>query len=181
MRYTTHISVTEIPEIWRNHNATRLYFWMTDICGYHDDDRDMLTASLRRMALACGLTLDAVRHAVGLLQRHGLISRDGKGWRVTKYVIDQKPTARTQAKAKGKTDTASITRLLDDRERRQRAIEDGCRAATLQQAREWLEVMEQGRTVTIGGERVRPTAEWLAWLRRGIDACEARKKAGATA
>lgn len=96
MRYTTVIDVTEIADIWRNPNISRLYFFMAMKCGFHDNDRDLIKISLRVLAGQTGLTLSACRHAVKVLQAHGLLTIENDKMRVTKFILDKKPTSRTQ-------------------------------------------------------------------------------------
>ena len=96
MRYTTVIDVTEIADVWQNPNITRLYFFMALKCGYHDDDRDILRISLRNLAAQASLTLSATRHALKVLETANLVTHDKEAWRVTKFVLEKKPTSRTQ-------------------------------------------------------------------------------------
>lgn len=106
MRYTTIIDVTEIPDIWRNPNAVRLYYFMAMKCGYHDNDRDILKISIRNLAFMAGLTLSACRHALKVLNGHGLIAQSNDAWVVKKFLLDQTITPR----ASNKNRQAEITR-----------------------------------------------------------------------
>ena len=118
MRYTTIIDITENQELWRNANASRIYVYMTLRSGYHDDDRDQLRLSLRRLAMETGCSVSATRHALRILEKYKLLQKDGEKWRVTKFVLEQKPSPRTQkntAAADGKT-----ARMMDE----QRAAEE---------------------------------------------------------
>lgn len=96
MRYTTVIDVTEIDDVWQNPNITRLYFFMALKCGYHDDDRDILRISLRNLAAQASLTLSATRHALKVLENAKLVAHEKEAWKITKFVLDKKPTSRTQ-------------------------------------------------------------------------------------
>lgn len=96
MRYTTVIDVTEIADVWQNPNISRLYFYMALKCGYHDDDRDILRISLRNLAAQSSLTLSATRHALKVLENAKIVSKEKEAFRVTKFVLDKKPTSRTQ-------------------------------------------------------------------------------------
>lgn len=96
MRYTTVIDVTEIADVWKNPNICRLYFYMALKCGYHDDDRDILKISLRTLAAQASLTLSATRHALKVLESQQLVTQEKDAFRVTKFVLDKKPTSRTQ-------------------------------------------------------------------------------------
>lgn len=124
MRYTTIIDVTEVPDIWRNPNAVRLYFFMAMKCGYHDNDRDVLKISIRNLAFMAGLTLSACRHALKVLQGHGLISQSNDAWVVKKFLLDQTITPRSSNKKRqAEINREQEQQLLDkklDEERRAR-------------------------------------------------------------
>lgn len=96
MRYTTVIDVTEIADVWKNPNICRLYFYMALKCGYHDDDRDILRISLRNLAMQSSLTLSSTRHALSVLKNVKLVAKEKDAWRITKFVLEKKPTNRTQ-------------------------------------------------------------------------------------
>lgn len=118
MRYTTIIDITENPELWRNANASRVYLYMALRSGYHDDDRDLMRVSVRRLALETGCSVAATRYALRILEKYKLLQKEGEKWRVTKFVLEQKPSPRTQkntAAADGKT-----ARMMDE----QRAAEE---------------------------------------------------------
>lgn len=97
MRYTTIIDISEIPVIYRNQNACRVYIHMALKSGYHDADRDVIRVSVRRLAADCGISVAAARHALGVLQRAGLVASEAGSWRVRKWVLDVKPTPRRQS------------------------------------------------------------------------------------
>lgn len=127
MRYTTIIDVTEIPDIWRNPNAVRLYFFMAMKCGYHDNDRDVLKISIRNLAFMAGLTLSACRHALKVLHGHGLIAQNNDAWVVKKFLLDQTITPRSsnkkrQADITREQEQLALDRKLDE-ERRSRSGE----------------------------------------------------------
>lgn len=147
MRYTTIIDITELPELWRNANASRVYMYMTLRSGYHDDDRDMLRMSLRRLAMETGCSVAATRHALRILEKYQLLQKDGEKWRVRKFVLEQKPTPRTQKNTAPADSSAS--RLIDE----QRANEESIlkkkyylQNASVEELRElhtWLETHAQ--------------------------------------
>lgn len=118
MRYTTIIDITEFPDLWRNANASRIYVYMTLRSGYHDDDRDMLRLSLRRLAMETGCSLAATRHALRILEQHKLLQKVGDKWRVTKFVLEKKPSPRTQKNTASADDKTA--RMMDE----QRAAEE---------------------------------------------------------
>lgn len=120
MRYTTIIDITELPNLWRNANASRIYTYMTLRSGYHDDDRDTLRVSVRRLAMETGCSVAATRHALQMLVKYQLLQKDGEKWRVRKFVLEQKPTSRTQ-KNTAPADS-SISLLIDDQRAKEERI-----------------------------------------------------------
>lgn len=98
MRYTTIIDVTEISAVWRSHNVTLVYLYLTLKCGYHDDDRDKICVSTRGLAMYLGMTHAAVRHALSVLESAGLIKRQASEIIVMKFV-QEKPISARQKKA----------------------------------------------------------------------------------
>lgn len=98
MRYTTVIDISEMPEIYRNMTARLIYMHMSLRAGYHDSDRDLVTLSIRRVAAEVGVTVSATRHALHLLEKSGLISREGQLWRIKKWVEEQTITTRAKTK-----------------------------------------------------------------------------------
>lgn len=121
MRYTTAIDITEVPAVWRSQSACRLYLWACMKCGYHDQDRDYLDMSFRQMAIGTGLTLSAVRCALQTLQKAKLITRQGEGWMVTKWIPESKPGKRPAAAQSVKHQALEEERLQQER---RRAIQD---------------------------------------------------------
>lgn len=122
MRYTTIIDITEFPAVYNNPAARLLYLHLCLRSGYHDYDRDISTLSLRQMAKQTGLTLAAVRHAVGVLEKWQLIKRQGQLTRVRKFIVEQpiSPRAKTQRQAKA----AAAAELRKQEERKQAAERD---------------------------------------------------------
>lgn len=98
MRYTTVIDISELPEVYKNSTARLIYMHMSLKAGYHDSDRDLVTLSIRRVAAEVGVTVSATRHALHLLERSGLISREGQLWRIKKWVEEQTITTRAKTK-----------------------------------------------------------------------------------
>lgn len=131
MRYTTIIDLTEIPDVWHNPNVCRVYFYLAMKCGYHDDDRDTIRVSIRNLAFASGVTVSAARHALSALLKNDLLTKEKDAWRVTKFVLEKKPTSRTQ-----KNTTTTISR---DEEARQKELK---REAEERQRRENLKKKE---------------------------------------
>lgn len=118
MRYTTVIDVTEIPDVWRNPNVSRLYFYMAMRCGYHDDDRDQLRISIRNLAFAAGLSLSACRHALKVLQKFNLISPMGDYYLVKKFLLEQRISPRAKTIKQQQDDI-----IAADREQQQQALD----------------------------------------------------------
>lgn len=98
MRYTTIIDISEISEVYRNTTARLIYMHMCLKAGYHDADRDLVRLSIRRVSADVGVTVSATRHALRLLERVGLLTREGELWRVKKWVEEQKITTRAKTK-----------------------------------------------------------------------------------
>lgn len=98
MRYTTVIDISELPEVYRNMTARLIYMHMCLKAGYHDSDRDLVTLSIRRVSAEVGVTVSATRHALHLLEKSGLISREGQLWRIKKWVEEQTITTRAKTK-----------------------------------------------------------------------------------
>lgn len=97
MRYTTVIDITENPTVYRNHNARLVYLHMVLKSGYHDNDRDLIQISIRRLAQDVGLTVSATRHALAQLERAHLVARQGPVWYVKKWLLE--PTVSQRARS----------------------------------------------------------------------------------
>lgn len=132
MRYTTCIDITEYSLLYRNLNARLLYFHLCLKSGYHDDDRDILDISLRRLADDVGITFSALRHALKILQQHGLIRVDGSTIIVTKWVQERSITKRERKQKETRQAAA-------DEQRRQRDAERERQDAERKRERERLE------------------------------------------
>lgn len=98
MRYTTVIDISEISDIYKNSTARLIYIHMCLKAGYHDADRDLVRLSIRRLSADVGVTVSATRHALRLLERVGLLTREGELWRVKKWVEEQQITTRAKTK-----------------------------------------------------------------------------------
>lgn len=166
MRYTTVIDISDMPEVYRNQAARLLYIHMALCAGYHDDDRDQLRQSLRAMASRTGLTLSAVRHALGLLQRAGLVSREDTAWRVKKWFVDSPPTPRRQPKDRRAAHEASS--IADDYERRisewRASVERAVREMTRDELEVWLAELREGRSLRHHGAQLNANAKHIEWL-----------------
>lgn len=166
MRYTTVIDVTEIPDIWRNPNCTRLYFYMAMRCGYHDNDRDRLCISIRNLAYAAGLSLSACRHALKVLQKFGLVSPMGEYYLVKKFLLETKPTSRTQRT----TGAGGIITEFEksEHELRLKAIKKAVKSCSRQEAEAWLNELQKGQSNVHYGAQIPATESWIKWLQKLI-------------
>lgn len=98
MRYTTIIDIRDFPELYRNQNLRLLYLHLVLKSGYHDDDRDQVHTSIRRLGYETGLTVSAVRHGLAMLKKFGLMSTNGTTILVKKFVMTEEPTKRARTK-----------------------------------------------------------------------------------
>lgn len=170
MRYTTVIDISDMPEVYRNQAARLLYIHMALCAGYHDDDRDLVRQSLRVMAARAGLTLSAVRHALGLLQRAGLVSREGEAWKVKKWFVDTPPTPRRQPKDRRAAHEASS--IADDYERQlsewRAKVVRAVREMTRDELETWLAELREGRSLRHHGAQLNANARSIEWLEQVI-------------
>lgn len=178
MRYTTVIDISELPAIYNNQNARILYFHMALKCGYHDEDRDILDCSVRRLAAAAGLTVSATRHALHLLQGAELIAKDGNKWRVKKWILDKKPTARRQMNTAAAGPSTSTSYEAQAAETERKALErELMRQERVRLADEWfskaarpelseaLRTLEAGKTFRAGAVIIVPTPRAMEAIR----------------
>lgn len=98
MRYTTVIDISEMPEVYRNATARLVYLHLALKAGYHDNDRDRASVSIRRLAMDVDVTVSAARHAIRQLERAGLLKREGAAFVVKKWVEEQTITTRARTK-----------------------------------------------------------------------------------
>lgn len=102
MRYTTIIDITDIPQVYHNINATRVYLHLCLTCGFTADDMDTLRISYRQLAAQLNITLSAVRHSLNLLIRYHLITIENNIISVRKYLLkaEYKDRPKTQQEFK---------------------------------------------------------------------------------
>lgn len=166
MRYTTVIDITDHPEVYGNQNARLVYFHMALKSGYHDDDRDQLKTSYRRLAADVGLTVSATRHAIAQLERASLISREGDVWRVKKWIIDNPPTPRPRkqqaaaATAAGKVSAEMDRQMLEY----QQALANAVRQMSRDELEQWLEELREGRSIRHYGAQLNANQRNIEWL-----------------
>lgn len=84
-RYTTIIDISGAP-CYRSVSVRLLYLHLCLKAGYHKENLDIVHSSLHQLASGAGLTVSAVRHALGQLEAAGLVSREGSALRVVKFV-----------------------------------------------------------------------------------------------
>lgn len=120
MRYTTIIDITEYPGIWSSSSCRELYLYLVLKSGWHDEDRDMLRASIRHLSAATGLTKSAVEHAIRQLTKAGLLTKKDDAWLVTKWVLQGPVTARAKTRQQqADRDAASLLQQERDRQSKQ--------------------------------------------------------------
>lgn len=170
MRYTTIIDISEFPQVYRNHNARLVYLHMALKSGYHAEDKDKLKSSVRRIALAVGLTVSATRHALAQLEREKLITKTDSGWMVKKWVVESFPE-KNQVKKKT---AAQEERDRQEENSRQEWV-DGLKKALMYSTREdlqkWLEALikaPKGQNVYYKGAKLWNCAEHIEWLTKII-------------
>lgn len=170
MRYTTIIDITELSRIYRNTNARLVYLHMCLRSGYHAEDKDHIKISIRRLAMAIGLTVSATRHALAQLERDRLISRTEDGWNVKKWVVESFPSKEAVRK---KTE-AQLEREHHAEEARKKWHQDLHQAvvtSTREELEEWLRKLQEaphGRNVYHKGARLWNCEEHVEWLRNII-------------
>lgn len=124
MRYTTVIDITELEAVWRNPNASRIYIYMALKAGYHDTDRDLLQISTRVLGYRLNMTHSTVRHALHVLEKSGLITRQGEMFLIKKWVLQDTITERPKTKRLQKLADEAAERQRQDQQRElERAIE----------------------------------------------------------
>lgn len=126
MRYTTLIDITQMADVYRNHNARLLYLHLVCIAGYHDDDRDKTRVSIRTLAAQTGLTISAVRHALKVLTAAKLVTQKDGVITVTKWVLTQEITARAK--------TVKQQQAADERKREEKRVEQQYRRMSTDEA-----------------------------------------------
>lgn len=133
MRYTTIIDITEDRNLYRNLNVRLVYLHLVLIAGYHDDDRDLVDISIRRLALDVGITVSAVRHALKVLERSSLITMEDSQIIVKKW-LPEKNISRRPRNARERSEQAIIEERQRQAERDQREREEKQRQAEIDKA-----------------------------------------------
>lgn len=98
MRYTTIIDISEAKDLYKSVSARLLYLHLVLKCGYHDDDRDRITYSVRNLAADLSMSVSAVRCAIKTLEKYQLLKHQGSVWYVRKFVLERAITPRAKTK-----------------------------------------------------------------------------------
>ena len=145
MRYTTIIDLSEYPQLYRSTNARLLYLHLVLKSGYHDDDRDLIDCSLRRLAMETGLTFSAVRCALDLLLKYNLVSRQGPLLQVRKFVLERSITPRAKSRKQEQLDAAEAQIQMERQARAaQQKKEEEIRAARAAQGKNGYIIYVEG-------------------------------------
>lgn len=181
MRYTTVIDISEYPAIYRSTSARMIYLHLALKSGYHDNDRDLIDISIRRLAYDVGLTVGATRHALELLQREKIITREDTKWHILKWTVIAPPTPRTQKTATKSINLHDITQDQKEQDARreqekQQAAEayrqrvlNAVRQCSKVELQQWLQDLEEGRQISHHNVYIKPNKDNIAWLQKVID------------
>lgn len=165
MRYTTVIDISEFRATYKNLNARLLYLHLALKSGYHDDDRDLIATSIRRMASDAGLTVSAVRHALATLERDGLVTKSEDGrLKILKWIVAEVPTPRRQPK----TANADVNALGDKLDKQlkeyQQKVLNAVRQSSKDELQTWLKELQDGRRINHHGVYLAPNQDNINWL-----------------
>lgn len=168
MRYTTIIDITE-TDIYRNVNCRLVYLHLVCKSGYHDDDRDTLQLSIRRIAADVGITLSAARHAIAQLMAAQLLKRldDGR-WHVLKWIVAAPPTPRRQQKQASDNNNLASQQDKQVEEYRQK-VYAAVRQSSKDELQQWLAELAAGQKTKHHGVMIAPNLNNIAWLQQVVD------------
>lgn len=165
MRYTTVIDISEFRSTYRNLNARLLYLHLALKSGYHDDDRDLIATSIRRMASDAGLTVSAARHALTTLEKDGLVKKTDDGrYRILKWVVAEVPTPRRQPKAAKAEENAIGDKLDRQVEEYRQKVLNAVRQSSKDELQAWLQELKERRRINHHGVYLVPNQETINWL-----------------
>lgn len=172
MRYTTLIDITELRQVYRNIHARLIYMHMVLKAGYHDDDRDVCSISIRSLAADTGLTVSATRHALKTLEANGLLTRTNGTWVVKKFVVSAAPSPRRQDTAtRASKDVTDLMRRTElEAEDYRRRLDQAIDSLTKEQLETWIHELEEGSTRKHCGIRVNPTQGNIEWMKSKLKA-----------
>ena len=123
MRYTTIVDIRDLP-LYRNPSVRQLYLHLVLVSGYHDSDLDRVAVSVRGLASQTGLTISAVRHALDVMTKAGLVRREGGALMVTKYVLKDGIPKRARTKKEQQEQQQSREREQQEVESKRREIQE---------------------------------------------------------
>lgn len=171
MRYTTIVDISQIQDIYRNPNLRLVYLHLCLRSGYHDDDRDKIRISIRKLADEVGLTVSATRHALARLQAEHFLARVGETWMVRKYVIDNPPTPRQKTK---NTVESKKTNELGNRwnaeiEKWRATVTAAVREMTVDELVQWRDELDGGISRKHHGATLNANQNNIAWLTKIIE------------
>lgn len=171
MRYTTVVDISQMQDIYRNHNLRLVYLHLVLKSGYHDDDRDRIRISIRNLAAEVGLTVSATRHALAKLQGEHLLSRDGDIWIVRKYVIENPPTPRSKLKKTVENKQANdLANRWDAQLEKWRAtVTAAVREMNVDELKQWRDELEEGTSRKHHGAYLNANQNNIAWLTKIIE------------
>lgn len=171
MRYTTIVDISQIQDIYRNRNLRLVYLHLVLKSGYHDDDRDKIRISIRKLADEVGLTVSATRHALGRLQAEHFLARDGETWMVKKFILDNPPTPRQKtAKTVAQKQTNALGARYEKEIQEWRAkVMSAVREMTVDELKQWRDELVEGTSRNHRGVRMNANQNNIEWLTKIID------------
>lgn len=171
MRYTTIIDIRELDAIYRNKNVRLVYLHMVLKSGYHDEDRDLLRCSIRNLAWEIGLSVSAVRHALHVLMKSGMVSKNGESWQVKKFFLDTPPTPRPKkAQAQAVKAEGNIgSRYEQEKQDYQQRVIAAVRQCSREEIEAWIEELANGRSIRHHGVAINANQNNIKWLTAVLD------------
>lgn len=174
MRYTTVIDLRDYPDVYRNQNARLVYLHLSLAAGYHDNNRDMVSVSIRNLSWQVGITVSACRHALLQLERSKLVSRDGDKLVVKKWCETDtiSPRAKTAAQRKDQARAADRDQRNDQAEQQRDRARIERENLAKQGKNSWMIYYENRQARAMSG-----SVADQEWCRANADRYEENKKA----
>lgn len=147
MRYTTIIDIREFP-LYKNPACRTLYLHMVLASGYHETDMDQVTISIRGLATQTGLTVSAIRHALSVLMKAGLVRRQSGQLTVAKYVLKEGIPKRARSKKEQQLQQIAREReqkALEEERQRYHQAQQAILDSSVQELEEHLEKMQYAK------------------------------------
>lgn len=164
MRYTTIIDISEVPMVYKSESVRLVYLHLVLKAGYHDEDRDRATVSIRRLAAAVGTTVSATRHALEVLQRASLVTRADQAWIVKKWLVQEVPSPRTQTRKSSAEDNSLVERREQEIEKWRQKVYEAVRSMSRAELEEWLAELKEGRSLRHHGAQLNANQAHINWL-----------------